>query len=541
MAQVKFSYIAQSKFNALEAKDNGTLYFIAETGELYRGSQSFTQASVMVTDFPAAPAKGILYFNTATLEGRVHDGDKWTTVIQAAATAVDESNTTAPVSGKAVADYIKTNVTDLDYVNTVEFNEAGLKLVIDGTKDVPLKGLLKADGVSYVDGTLTLPVANGDNIVLNLPKENFVKSGHYDDATESIVLVLQQPTEDGQEQKVVIPVSKLVDISSVTGSSTLNLSMNGDKVISGSVKISAEGDNLISAKDDGIYVAPVDLSGKVDKVSGDKVDEIVTVAADGNVKPSGLKAGGAAIAVEPGVSTLATEGAVKAYADGVATTLEGKIDTKLDGKVAKADISTAIPADDASDDKVASEKAVADVKTAVEGDLATAKQELEGKIEALGGDSDDKYVAKTDISTAIPEEGAVDTKVASEKAVADVKTKLAEADTALLNLANTINDTKVAKADIVTTIAETATASNTKVASEKSVASVRDDAATNLATAKGELEKADTQLQSNIDDAKKELAEADTQLQTNIDNVKKELQESMTSALEWEVDVVAEA
>lgn len=528
--QVKFSYISQAKFKSLASIDAGTLYFIAETGELYRGSKLISAAVEAVSEFPASPAIGRLYFNKSTLEGKIHTGTEWVTVIQVAATALNADNTTQPVSGKAVADYVKTNVTDLDYVNTVAFDESKLALIIDDTKEVPLKGLLKADGVSYNEGTLTLPVANGDAIVLNLPKENFVKSGRYDADTESIVLVLQQPDEDGNEQKVVIPVSKLVDISSVTGSNTLDLSMNPDKVITGAVKVSAIEGNLISAKDDGIYVAPVDLSGKVDKVALNKAGEIIVAKADGNVEVSGVKAGGDTLATVPDAVTLATEGAVKKYADAGVAAAEARTDTKLETKVDKSAISTAIPADNASDEKVASEKAVADVKTAVDGSIASAKTELEGKINALDTKAADTYVAKANISTAIPAvDAAVDTKVVSEKAAATTKAALEAADSALLELANSINDAKVDKANISAAIPAVDLAVDTKVASEKAVATVKADAATALDTAKGEL-------QGNLDSAKAELEAADATLQSNLNAAKAELEQKITNGLAWEID-----
>lgn len=485
--QVKFSYIGQAKFKALGTKDEGTLYFIKETGEVYRGAESFSKAGELVTDFPASPALGKLYFNTTTLEGKVHDGINWVTVIQAAATAIDAANATQPVSGKAVADYVKANVLDTKYIKDVAYDESILGLKVtddDGTTDVKFTGLLKAEGASYVDGTLTLPVANGNDVVLNLPKENFVKSGSYDAESESIVLVLQQPDEEGNEQKVVIPVSKLVDISSVTGSNTLTLEMNADKVISGAVKISAVEGNLISAKTDGIYVAPVDLSGKLDVVDGAKVGEVLTVAADGQVAESGVKIGGAALAATPGSSTLATEAAVKDTVDtakaGLTTTLNDGLALKVD----KASIATSVgTAAAASDEKVASEKAVATVKETIETTIETKTTELQNAIDAVSTDLGDNYVAKTSISTAIGTPAASDdTKVASEKAVATVKDTLEKADAALLEAVTNVNDAKVDKANISTAIPETG-AVDTKVASEKAVADAKADVLSQMTSA----------------------------------------------------------
>ena len=330
--------------------------------------------------------------------------------------------------------------------------------------------MLSATGVTYVDGTLTLPTVNGEAVVLNLPKENFVKSGSYDAATQSIVLVLTQPTEDGEEQKVVIPVSALVDISKVEGSATLDLKMSAEKVISGAVKISAAEGNLIVAKDDGIFVSSVDLSGKLDVVDKSKVDEIVTVKADGQVKPSGKKVGGATLADEVNSNTVATEAAVKAADTALETKLETSIVDGLALKVAKADIAVAAGTSaDASDEKVASQKALATVKEDAAAALDAKAKELAKSVADLKTDAAAAYVEKANISTAIPADAktAVDTKVASEKAVADVKTTLEAADAALLEAVQNVSKSKVDKASILAAVSEAP--SDEKILSEKAV------------------------------------------------------------------------
>ena len=64
----------------------------------------------------------------------------------------------------------------------------------------------------------------------------------------------------------------------------------------------------------------IDLTNYLQKfegVSEDNKDEIVTVTADGGIKMSGKKVGGAALAGTPDANTVATEAAVKAAVDGV--------------------------------------------------------------------------------------------------------------------------------------------------------------------------------------------------------------------------------
>ena len=79
------------------------------------------------------------------------------------------------------------------------------------------------------------------------------------------------------------------------------------------------------------------------------------------------------------------------------------------------------------------------------------------------------YVEKANISTAIPADAktAVDTKVASEKAVADVKTTLEAADAALLEAVTNVSNSKVDKTSILAAVSKAP--SDEKVLSEKAV------------------------------------------------------------------------
>lgn len=58
-----------------------------------------------------------------------------------------------------------------------------------------------------------------------------------------------------------------------------------------------------------------EMPHKLNKVTSDKADELITAQADGNVAVSGKKIGGAILASTPNQNTVATEQAVKAYVD----------------------------------------------------------------------------------------------------------------------------------------------------------------------------------------------------------------------------------
>ena len=127
------------------------------------------------------------------------------------------------------------------------------------------------------------------------------------------------------------------------------------------------------------------------------------------------------------------------------TSANETLQTAIDAKVAKADIATTISAvDAASDDKVASEKAVA---TTVSGINTTVAGKAD-KADSLAGYGIKDAYTKTETG---------------EQITSAVTTAKSELQTAI--------DGKVAKTDITTTIAASTAASDTKVPSEKAVSS----------------------------------------------------------------------
>lgn len=190
---------------------------------------------------------------------------------------------------------------------------------------------------------------------------------------------------------------------------------------------------------------------------GTKATQADMTALSGKVEvnTSAIAAANAAIAGKADKSTtLAGYGIGDAYTK---TETDSAIDSKIetanetlqaaiDAKVAKADIATSIPSEaaEASDTKVASEKAVA---TAVAG-INTAIEGKADKANSLAGYGITDAYTKTETGEQIT------------SAVNGAKSEL-----------QTAIDGKIAKTDITTVIAESSAASDTKVPSEKAVAS----------------------------------------------------------------------
>lgn len=157
--------------------------------------------------------------------------------------------------------------------------ETGNILVVD-----EVKGLYATLDFSYEKstGVLTLSGSNGFNKTVNLVIPSVVKSGRYEAKTNELVLVLN----DGSEVK--IPASGLIDEWTVASTATLELIRDsaaqptGETVLKGNVKVSAEENNQLIAKADGLFVAATDLSDITGRVAS--LENIVNNESTGLVK-----------------------------------------------------------------------------------------------------------------------------------------------------------------------------------------------------------------------------------------------------------------
>ena len=232
------------------------------------------------------------------------------------------------------------------------------------------------------------------------------------------------------------------------------------------------------------------LSTKVDTISGDLDALEVSVA----TKASNTDLQAVSAQVDTNTAAIGTKAT---QAD--MTALSGKVEANTSAIAAanaaisgKADKSTTLAGYGITDAYTKTE-----TNSAIDSKIATANEALQAAIDAK--------VAKADIATSIPSEAAEasDTKVASQKAVATAvaginttvagkadkattlagygitdaytKTETGEQITSAVNGAKSelqsAIDGKVAKTDITTVIAESSAASDTKVPSEKAVAS----------------------------------------------------------------------
>lgn len=360
MAMVKWSIAAKAAdFAALDVKDTNTLYFVEETGEIYRGKKSYTESCVLYNSVgsseakPTTGAKGKLYVDSQTFESFIWNGTAYVQVAKALAQTVTDEQTQA-VSGHAVVEYVKQQLatTDTDLVKAVTWDADGKQLKIttkgDATTNVPLNKLATALEYNGGTGSITLKDKDGAQLSeINIPKDNFVKEGRYEANSKEIVLVMQNSNE------VRIPAASLVDIYTGGNSDNVAVAVSENNEITATVKIDPAKGNLLTSSTAGLKVSVVADASKMDKVNADHDGELLAADATGNAKLTGVKVGGDTLAGKPNATTLATEAAVKAAITNIHT----------ENFVLKSDIATALTPDGASGTKVASEKAVVDALT----------------------------------------------------------------------------------------------------------------------------------------------------------------------------------
>ena len=292
--RVLFYAVTQSQYDGIGSKDTNTLYFVTDSGRVYKGDVDVSTSIVPVASFPDVSAAILrkAYVNTDTLEMRMTtDNAAWLVLSPGYVSLTDGINWAEADSNKfATIGFIKQGIQEA--LATVSTNAAwekatGTLTVGSGTGAV-LSGV--AHDVQYDSSQmiLTIPVYGGSNVVVNIPKDSFVTSGQYyedypaeGEPTHHNVIVL---TLENQEDPVIIPASGLVDVYTANNEGKdITIEITADNQISATAKIDPAGGNALVTSANGLMV---DISGKMDKISSATGTRLVLSTADGNVSES---------------------------------------------------------------------------------------------------------------------------------------------------------------------------------------------------------------------------------------------------------------
>ena len=290
--KVIFRSITQSVYDEIKTKDSNTLYFVTDTGKIYKGTSDITYAITVGTVPEVSSAvKGKLYIDSTSLAMAVTmDGSSWLQLSPGYLTdgvewASADSNKFATIG--LIKKGIQEAVNNIDLTTYFENSTGTLKVGESSTGSI-LTGV--AHDVKYDQSQLriTIPTYGGTDVVINIPKDKFVTAGQFyadyptdGQATHHNVIVL---TIDGQDDPVIIPAEALVNIYTADNAGKdITIVISEDNKVSASIKIDPTIDNALTTSENGLKV---DVSGKMNKIQSATGTKIAITQADGSVSES---------------------------------------------------------------------------------------------------------------------------------------------------------------------------------------------------------------------------------------------------------------
>ena len=323
----KISVAAYKEKVTSSTLDTKTIYWL-DDGTIYVGNNLYGGKVEIIESDPTFPEMNTIYVDKNTLQMKKYNGVSYDTITKGYTISVTDTSSDELVpTAKAVASYVQNKiqeydenghgVTSISYISNGELSMT--KNGVDST--IALTGMTYAPTYDEIARKLTIPIVGSNALEINFAKDTAVTAGKYNKDTNEIWLTLAEDKTYTDEIKLIkIPAQGLIDIYTGKATSTATTTVSDTNEISVNVKISTESGNSLSVKNDGLYVNVPTDANKLDKVSTGHVDEIITANADGTIKVSGKAIGGVTLVPTPDSNTLATEAAVKSYADSVGNT-----------------------------------------------------------------------------------------------------------------------------------------------------------------------------------------------------------------------------
>jgi len=246
LQNVIFRYGTRAQYNALTIKNENTVYWLTDTGELFRGNIDFTKMAREVTDLPTTSqaAQGVIYVvnpgEGADINSYIFNGTSFTPLSKEYARTLNETSTHATVpTSKAVVDYVQ--LVKQELIDEMD----------DMVKGVDFDGMVSNPTYEEETRTITLPVLGKPDLVIALGKDLVVESGGYDYDEKEIVLTLTNG------DVVKIPVADIIPVFDFIDTDTIIPTINYDTAtkrtsVRLNVKLDPASDNTITATEDGL-------------------------------------------------------------------------------------------------------------------------------------------------------------------------------------------------------------------------------------------------------------------------------------------------
>lgn len=290
----KFIRCTAATYAGLATKDANALYFLTDSGLIYQGSKLY---SFNVVKSAAAPSGtgvgGTIYYNTTTGVASIWDGSAFIALGVATEEELTAASTHAKVAtAKAVVDYVAGVKSAIESDAAAAYLAKGTSMTNNNLFAISSNGGAVADSGYGIGGTTT--IAGTAN---KLATEAGVKAYVENEIADAITAL-------GSFLKVKETVATVAALPA-TGNEP------------GDVRHVTENAGEYLWDGTAWQELGIDLSNYMQKVSGATAGDVATLNANGEVIDSGKKVGGSTLAASPDANTLATEAAVKAYADSV--------------------------------------------------------------------------------------------------------------------------------------------------------------------------------------------------------------------------------
>lgn len=301
MASIGFASVAtQRAFDNIEDKLSTKLYFVADSQRLYKGDLDITQSIIIVDSFDATPGNNIfdnkIYINRHTQEFRIKYGNDWI-VIQpekiSTGAGIKPGNANKIPTVNAILEYVQSVVT-VAGVTAVSYDKptGTLSVTDDGiTTETQLTGV--AHDINVTSATVKIPMFGLPGVEVDLSGLDGLRSVEYDpnytfdsgDSGPAVVITLGR--FGLPDIQYAFDPQPFIDIYVGGETSSVALEVN-NKCIYATVKVSADSDNHLEIRQDGLYV---DVSDKADKLSQGtyQPNDILIADNSGNITSSGVK------------------------------------------------------------------------------------------------------------------------------------------------------------------------------------------------------------------------------------------------------------
>lgn len=254
--QYKFFYGTKSQFDRLKGLgivNPNHLYYITDKQQIYVGEDCYSSEFLIVDEFPIEPKINTIYIHKDTKEVRVFDGTEFNTVCLP---VLDNLNVDYSIAtSKAIKEYIK-NISDTNITN-IKYNKTSQSFDVyygDGeTETILLKDIITGVEYDATNGNFKFSQANGEDILINTPKENFLADVTYDPYKNTIKFVMVNGST------FEVDLTDLIEIYTTENTSTINMNISNNKIFA-NVKLSENEGNRATVDNSGLYIPDTDLS-----------------------------------------------------------------------------------------------------------------------------------------------------------------------------------------------------------------------------------------------------------------------------------------